>query len=110
MKRKNRFKRSTFSINLLLLVLFAVMIFLIFLNQGIKKNELIKYKKNIEKDILILEGETKALKEELAQSDSLEFIEKVAREDYGMVKPGEIVYIDLNDKKFIFGESSSNIK
>ena len=29
-------------------------------------------------------------------SGTLEFIEKVAREELGMVKPREIIYIDVN--------------
>ncbi|NLM07213.1 MAG: septum formation initiator family protein [Tissierellia bacterium] len=107
MKRKKRFKWPKLSIKMLVIILFTVMAFLVFVNQSIQKNELIKKKETIEKEILILEGETKALKDELAQSDSLDFIEKVAREDYGMVKPGEIVYIDLNEKKHLFGDSST---
>lgn len=37
-----------------------------------------------------------SLNEEIKDSDSLSFIEKIARDEYGMVKPKEIIFIDKN--------------
>lgn len=34
------------------------------------------------------------LEEEIASSDSLSFVEKIARDEYKMVKPKEIIFID----------------
>ncbi|MDD7362787.1 MAG: septum formation initiator family protein [Peptoniphilus sp.] len=33
---------------------------------------------------------------DIRHSDGLDFVEKVAREDLGMVKPREVIYIDKN--------------
>lgn len=42
------------------------------------------------------------LNKEIESSDSLEFVEKVARDELGMVKPREIIYIDKNKPKNSF--------
>ncbi|WP_036729961.1 MULTISPECIES: septum formation initiator family protein [Peptoniphilus] len=47
-----------------------------------------------DKEIEQLKKDIENLKAEIGNSDSTEFIEKVAREDLGMVKPREIIYID----------------
>lgn len=44
-----------------------------------------------------IEARSKEIKETgaaIRNSDSLEFAEKVAREDLGMVKPREVIYVD----------------
>ncbi|WP_240649022.1 septum formation initiator family protein [Anaerosphaera multitolerans] len=46
-----------------------------------------------QKTIDSLKREIEDLEEEIDDSDSLEFLEKVAREQ-GMVKPREIIYVD----------------
>ena len=46
-----------------------------------------------------IENDLKKVKNTLNQMDTLEFIEKQAREKLGMIKPGETVYIDLTKKK-----------
>ena len=51
-----------------------------------------------EKNIIALKRDIRNLESEIGKKDSLEFVEKVAREDYGMVKPREIIYIDNNKK------------
>lgn len=38
--------------------------------------------------------EIKATGQSIRNSDSMEFAEKVAREDLGMVKPREVIYVD----------------
>ncbi|MDO5040963.1 MAG: septum formation initiator family protein [Peptoniphilus sp.] len=54
-----------------------------------KKQERIK---ELKKDISELESE-------ISNSDSVKFIEKVAREDLGMIKPREVVYVDKDREK-----------
>ncbi len=46
-----------------------------------------------------LEREIDDLNKEIEKSGTLEFIEKVARDELGMVKPREIVYVDKNKLK-----------
>ncbi|MDR7855676.1 septum formation initiator family protein [Tissierella sp.] len=51
------------------------------------------------KEIQVLEKEIENLNEEIENSNSLQFVEKIARDELGMVKPREIIYIDKNKKK-----------
>lgn len=53
----------------------------------------------VQKQVQTLEKEIDVLNKEIEDSDSLQFVEKVARDDLGMVKPREIIYIDKNKKK-----------
>lgn len=41
-----------------------------------------------------IKSENSQLEAEIENSDSLSFIERIARDEYGMVKPKEIIYID----------------
>ena len=52
-----------------------------------------------EKEIAILKKDINMLNKEIKNSSSPEFVEKVAREDFGMVKPREIIYIDKDKDK-----------
>ena len=46
-----------------------------------------------------LEMEIKELEEQIEDSQTLQFVERVAREELGMVKPREIMVIDKDKKK-----------
>ncbi|NMA49960.1 MAG: hypothetical protein GX947_09410, partial [Tissierellia bacterium] len=49
------------------------------------------------------------LSKEIGKSGTLEFVEKVAREDLGMVKPREIIYIDKSKKNYnLFDKDKSD--
>lgn len=41
-----------------------------------------------------LNNKIKKLEDEIANSGSLKFIESIARDEYGMVKPKEVIFID----------------
>ena len=56
-------------------------------------------KHKTETEIKELERDIRDLTIEIENSDSLKFVEKVARDDLGMVKPREIIYIDKNKIK-----------
>lgn len=47
-----------------------------------------------EKEIAVLKKDIENLQKEIHDSNSPQFVEKVAREDFGMVKPREIIYVD----------------
>lgn len=51
-----------------------------------------------DKEINLLKKDVERLEEEISESDTTQYIEKVAREDFGMVKPREIIYVD-KDKR-----------
>lgn len=55
-----------------------------------------------ERAVAQLEKEIEELNKEIEDKDSLEFVEKIAREDLRMVKPREIIYIDKNRDKNYF--------
>ena len=62
-------------------------------------NNLEDKKLKTESEIKELERDINQLTKEIENSDSLEFVEKVARDELGMVKPREIIYIDKNKVK-----------
>ena len=60
----------------------------------------LKVKKEIHnKEIQAMEREIAKLESEIENSSSLDFVEKVARDELGMVKPREIIFIDKDKKK-----------
>lgn len=70
-----------------------------FIEQQMEISLLKERKQAIEVQVKNEEKELKKVKKTLSQMDSLEFIEKQAREKLGMIKPGETVYIDLIKNK-----------
>lgn len=96
MKRKKPRKIKWLNIGILFL---AGYILLIFWNQRNLMKTLTSQK---EENIIMnkkLENEIKGLEKEIKSSESLEFVEKIAREELGMVKPKEIIIIDKNKKE-----------
>ena len=89
--RKNRKKGHVWLLGFLILVT----LFLIFASgkrgflQQVRVN---RRKKQLEKEILLLQAEKERLEKEKEDLDSPEKIEKIAREKYGMAKEGEKVY------------------
>ncbi|ERT56690.1 cell division protein FtsB [Peptoniphilus koenoeneniae] len=63
-------------------------------NSLITRNRIKQQMSENDKKIKTLKDDISKIKEEIENSDSLEFIEKVAREEYGMVKPREVIYVD----------------
>lgn len=70
-----------------------------YIGQGLTMKDIKAKKIEENKKIAILEREIKDLNSDIDNKDSLEFIEKVAREDHFMVKPREIIYINKNKKE-----------
>jgi cell division protein FtsL len=65
------------------------------------EKEILQKKEEITK----IEKEIEELNKEIEEKDSLDFVEKVAREEFKMVKPREIMYIDKNKDKAPFVNS-----
>ena len=63
-------------------------------NSLITRNRIKQQMSENDKKIKTLKDDISKIKEEIENSDSLEFIEKVARGEYGMVKPREVIYVD----------------
>ncbi len=94
-------KRKKMKIRLIHMVICFLVIYitLIFWNQRKLMDNLEARKQIILAEIDELENDIDELNEEIQSSDTLQFVEKVARDDLGMVKPREIIYIDKNKKK-----------
>lgn len=100
MENKKKRKRKGFRLKHLIILFLALMIGKTFISQSIMFRDLIEKKEKEEAEVAQLEREIQQLNQEIQDKDSLEFVERVAREDLRMVKPREIIYIDRNkDKK-----------
>ena len=109
MRKKKRKKK----IGIVRIVFFAILVYIlvIMINQNKMMKELEGKKMVLQNEIHTLEDEIDNLSEELENSDSLEFVEKVAREELGMVKPREIIVIDkgkIKDTFFNLFKSDTN--
>jgi len=105
-------KKKTGGIRLIHLVLIVLSIYvvIVFNHQRTLMKDL-DNKKSINKaEIETLESEINKLNKEIETSGTLEFVEKVARDELGMVKPREIIYIDKNKPKNNFFDIFKNDK
>lgn len=96
MKKK---KKRRFKLGRILLIGLVIYLSAIFIHQNTLINNLEDKKLKTESEIKELERDINQLTKEIENSDSLEFVEKVARDELGMVKPREIIYIDKNKVK-----------
>lgn len=95
-------KKKKFRLRHLLLLLFSLYVATTFISQQKTLRELKAQKRMKEEEIVELEKEVEQLNDEINHSDSLEFVEKVAREELNMVKPNEVIYVDKNKNKNSF--------
>lgn len=91
-------KKKRTRLGLIHLLTFAIIVYLVsvFWNQ---RNLMKNLQSQEEENILVnksLEEEILQLEKEIEESQTLQFVEKVAREELGMVKPKEIIVIDKN--------------
>lgn len=80
------------------LVIFIIYLVFSYLSLGQKERELKKDLsiKNQEYEAILEEIEL--VQEELSETNTLKYIEKIAREDYDMLKPKEVIYKDQDLK------------
>lgn len=98
MKKKKRKKRKINFLHIIFLII-LFNIFGVIINQNKLMRNLEGKKMVLQSEIDVLKDEVEDLTEELENSESLEFVEKVARDELGMVKPREIIVIDKNKIK-----------
>ena len=89
--RKNFIKRNKLLI--VFFVLFFIYISYTIYNQNLKFSELKKEEVFYENHMKNTSKKIEEVTEDLEKSQSLEAIEKIAREKLNMVKPNEIIYI-----------------
>lgn len=92
-------KGRGFRLRHLLLLILIFFISKTLITQRSMAKSLNREKLLVENNIEELEISIEKLNAEIEHKDSLEFIEKVAREDLKMVRPREIIYIDKNKNK-----------
>ncbi|WFD10503.1 cell division protein FtsL [Tepidibacter hydrothermalis] len=69
------------------------------INQGMVIREYKKEIKSLKEQIKQEDENIKKVKAEIENYKTDEYIEKIAREKLKMVKPGEIIYIDINKRE-----------
>jgi cell division protein FtsB len=93
-------QRKDFLLNPFIIALVAVIVIIAFFNfwQNMQKmNKLEKEIDNIKEEIAAAEAENKELREQLKNTNDLEYIEEVAREKLGLVKPGEMLLVPVEE-------------
>lgn len=99
MSDKKTRKRKGIRIIHVLLILLVFYVGFVMNHQRKLMSNLQERRASVESEITSLEREINILNDEIGKSGTLEFIEKVARDDLGMVKPREIIYIDKSNKQ-----------
>lgn len=96
-KKRAKKQRSAYSKIMIGISLVLVILLVAFINQKIKLKTIRKNAETMKTEQEELKMEINSLKSEMKNVNSLEFIEKRAREDLGMIKPNEKVYVKDND-------------
>lgn len=94
-------KKKKLKISRVFIFIVIINIMLIFKNQRDLKQELEAKRESVQSEIDDLQKDIGELNKEIEDSDTLQFVERVARDELGMVKPREIVYIDKNKNPFL---------
>lgn len=97
MTNKKIRKRKGIRLIHVLLIVLVIYVGFVMNHQRKLMSNLEERKELVETEITNMEKEINYLNEEISKSGTLEFIEKVARDDLGMVKPREIIYIDKSN-------------
>ncbi|MEJ8553602.1 FtsB family cell division protein [Tepidibacter sp. Z1-5] len=96
-------KKKKFNIYIFIFKLFVLFILCSsaysVINQGIVIREYKKEIKSLNEQIKQEDENIKKVKKEIENYKTDEYIEKIAREKLKMVKPGEIIYIDINKRE-----------
>lgn len=96
---KRKKKKKKFRIRYILLLFLAIYLGTTFVNQQKIINSLKKEREEKLKKVEDLNVEIQDIEEKLKYSYSLDYIEKMAREELKMIKPDEIIFIDKNKIK-----------
>ncbi len=95
---KKNLKRRKFKIKGILIMCFMMYAVYSLANQQLMIYKLSKVQEQKVQEINSVISDNEKLKQMIKTSNSDEYMERMAREQLGMVKPGERVYIDTNMK------------
>lgn len=87
-------KKSGIKIILLLMALVLGYLIFTIVNQRITISQLEAKRSEQDAEVELMKSKIKSLEEEIASGGTLKFIERIARDEYGMVKPKEVIFID----------------
>lgn len=87
-----------------LITLLALYIAFILVTQQIAINKAKAEKARIQAEIEKLAEENKKIQLQLEDMQSDEYIEKIARERLGLIKPGEYMFVDVNNNRRTTGD------
>ncbi len=96
--KKKKFNIYVFGFKLFVLFILCSSTYSV-INQGIVIREYKKEIKSLNEQIKQEDENIKKVKSEIENYKTDEYIEKIAREKLKMVKPGEIIYIDINKRE-----------
>lgn len=91
--RKKKKKRSI-SIFHVILALVSVYVLVTFIKQEFIIRDLTREEKTADMELKDLKEDIKNLEKKIDKSETVEYIERIAREELDMVKPNEIIYKD----------------
>ena len=97
MAKKKRIKKRGIRITHVLAVLLLMYLVSALNHQRQLMNTLESKKEILQSEIVLLEDSIEDINSQIEKSGSLEFVERVARDELGMVKPREIIYIDKSN-------------
>lgn len=96
MKRERLVTKPTIRLRYLLFLILMISGFAVVFQQFQIRRQLLAEKKEVSLEVQRLQKEIEDLKHQISKSGSLEFVERVAREEYGMIRRGEIIYVNVN--------------
>lgn len=102
-KRKNK-RGSGNQPFYIIFIIFGIYVLGTLINQQITVRELRQQEIKLQEQLEALQEEEARLEEEKNMSNDPQQIEKIAREQLKMVKPNEIIYIDMNKSKYNAGK------
>lgn len=93
---KKNSKKRKFRLKSICMMCFVIYAVYALVNQQIMIHQLSKVKEQKIQEINVVVSDNEKLKQMIKTSNSDAYIERMAREQLGLVKPGEKVYIDTN--------------
>lgn len=93
-KKSKKQNNNIMSAILLIIAIAAIWLAYSFITQQIKINSLNKEIKQLETQIADEEKRSAELEAKMEEIDTPEYIEKIAREELGMVAPDEIIFME----------------
>lgn len=95
-ENKIKTKKKKLKFRHIIILFISIYILLVVVNQNKLKKDLNLKEEEVQEDIAGLQDEIEDLNMQVKNKESIEFLENTAREELGMLKPNEIIYIDKN--------------